>query len=214
MCIRDSIINDENISISSSQNPVTKYFILKRAKLDPNMRAEDGKRAFEAWKVWAQEIAPILAPKTTFTWKEEVLLHDGKTIIVERSDTYDPTMNHEIGQSAPLADHKTTFMIPGTRQLVIWKSNNRSAEPEHLNLLSLDILDGVPYVATTPYGSFAYQKWGRPNPPYVCFRYVGRWERISLKEFPEEFKINVIAHSLQPVSYTHLRAHETPEHLV
>lgn len=192
-----NIISDEHISISSSQSPATKYFILKRVKLDPNRRAEDGKRAFEAWKVWAQDMAPILAPKNTFTWKEEVLLHDGKTIIVERSDTYDPTMNHEIGQSAPLAEHKTTFMIPGTSQMVIWKSNNRSfAEPEHLNLLSLDILEGVPFVATTPYRPFALERWGRPNPPYVFFRYVGRWERISLKEFPEEFKINVIAHSL------------------
>ena len=196
------IISDEHISISSSQSPATKYFLLKRVKLDPSMRAEDGKRAFEAWKVWAQAMAPILAPKTTLTWKEEVLLHDGKTIIVERSDTYDPTMNHEIGQGAPLAEHKTTFMIPGTSQMVVWKSNNRSfAEPEHLNLLSLDILEGVPFVATTPYRSFAFEKWGRPNPPYVFFRYVGRWERISLKEFPEEFKINVIAHSLKHEPY-------------
>jgi ankyrin repeat protein len=57
-----NIISDERISISSSQNPATKYFLLKRAKLDPTMRAEDGKRAFEAWKVWAQAIAPFLAP--------------------------------------------------------------------------------------------------------------------------------------------------------
>lgn len=197
-----NIISDEHISISSSLSPATKYFLLKRVKLDPNTRAEDVKRAFEAWKEWAQDMAPILGPKTTFTWKEEVLLHDGKTIIVERSNTYDPTMNHEIGQSAPLAEHKTTFMIPGTSQMVIWKSNNRSfAEPEHLNLLSLNILEGVPFVATTPYRSFAFEKWGRPNPPYVFFRYVGRWERISLNEFPEEFKINVIARSLQHEPY-------------
>ncbi|MBY0249094.1 MAG: sel1 repeat family protein [Nitrospiraceae bacterium] len=60
-----NIISDENISISSSQSPATKYFLLKRVKLDPTMRAEDGKRAFEAWKVWAPDIASILAPKTT-----------------------------------------------------------------------------------------------------------------------------------------------------
>lgn len=57
-----NIISDEHISISSSQSPATKYFLLKRVKLDPNKRAEDGKRAFEAWKVWAQAIAPFLAP--------------------------------------------------------------------------------------------------------------------------------------------------------
>jgi len=187
-----NIISDEHISISSSQSPATKYFLLKRAKLDPNMRAEDGKRAFEAWKVWAQAMAPILAPKTTFTWKEEVLLHDGKAIIVERSNTYDPTMNHEIGQGAPLAEHKTTFMIPGINQTVIWKSNNHpSPGPDSFILLALDFLDGVPYVATRSASCIAYNKWKRPNPPYVFFKYVDGWKHIPLEEFPRKFTINV-----------------------
>ena len=60
-----NIISGENISISSSQSPATKYFLLKRVTLDPNRRAEDGKRAFEAWKQWAPDMALILAPKTT-----------------------------------------------------------------------------------------------------------------------------------------------------
>ena len=55
---------------------------------------------------------------STFTWKEEVLLHDGKKIIVGRSDTYDFSMNHEIGQGPPLAEHKTTFMIPEVSPIV------------------------------------------------------------------------------------------------
>jgi hypothetical protein len=130
----------------------------------------------------------------TFIWKEEVLLHDGKKIIVERSDTYDSSMPHEIGQGAPLAEHKTTFMIPGTNQTVVWKSDNRSfSEPENLNLLVLDFLAGVPYVATTIGGSIAYNKWGRPNPPYVFFKHDGNaWKRISLEEFSGKFKINLI----------------------
>jgi len=130
---------------------------------------------------------------STFTWKEEVLLHDGKKIIVERTDIYDSSMRHEIGQGAPLAEHKTIFTIPGTDQKVIWKSDNRSfSEPEHLNLLVLDFLADTPYVATTIGGSIAYNKWGRPNPPYVFFKYLDGWKRISLEEFPEKFKINLI----------------------
>src|SRR5437764_1339597 len=82
---------------------------------------------------------------STFTWKEEVLLLDGKKIIVERSDTYDSSMNHEIRQGPPLAEHQTTFVIPGTNQTVTWKSNNRpSPDPDSLHLLALDFLDGVP----------------------------------------------------------------------
>ena len=35
----------------------------------------------------------------------------------------------------------------------------------------------------------SYNKWGRPNPPYVFFKYDGAtWQRISLGEFPGEFK--------------------------
>lgn len=130
---------------------------------------------------------------STFTWKEEVLLHDAKKIIVERTDTYDSNMNHEIGQGAPLAEHKTTFIVPGTNQKVTWKSDNRSSlNPDTLHLLALDFLDGVPYVATLSSSCVAYNKWKRPNPPYVYFKYVGEWKRISLEEFPEKFKINLI----------------------
>src|SRR6185503_21276861 len=96
---------------------------------------------------------------STFSWEEEVLLHDGKKIIVERKDTYDYRMNHEIGQGPPLAEHKTTFQVPGTNREIVWTSDNRSiAEPQHLNLLSLDFLEGIPHVATTPTRTFAYEK--------------------------------------------------------
>jgi hypothetical protein len=93
-------------------------------------------------------------------------------------------------------------MIPGTNQTVIWKSDNRpSPDPDSLHLLALDFLDGVPYVATTPFGIFAYKKWNRPNPPYVFFKHVGEWKRISLEEFPEKFVINVVVPSLQHEPY-------------
>ena len=130
---------------------------------------------------------------STFTWREEVLLHDGKKIVVERTDIYDSSMRHEIGQGPPLAEHKTTFTIPGTNQTVIWKSDNRSpSAPDYLHLLVLDFVDGVPYVATTTGRCATYNKWGRPNPPYVFFKYVGEWKRIALEEFSEKLKINVI----------------------
>jgi len=129
----------------------------------------------------------------TFTWKEEVLLHDGKSIIVVRSDVYDASMGHEIGQGDPIAEHTITFKLPGKGQEVSWKSDNRPPSLDHLNLLILDIVDGVPYLAATPFGRHAYIKWNRPNPPYVFFKYDHRkWQRISLEEFPEKFKINLI----------------------
>jgi hypothetical protein len=134
----------------------------------------------------------VSASDSTFTWQEEVLLHDGKKLIVERTDIYDSSMRHEIGQGPPLAEHRTKFVLPGTNQTVVWKSDNRPSDPDNLHLLVLDFFGGVPFVATTPFGSFAYQKWNRPNPPYVFFKYVGEWKRVSLAEFSDRFRINVI----------------------
>lgn len=49
------------------------------------------------------------------------------------------------------------------------------------------MVGGVPYLATSPAGCIAYNKWKRPNPPYVLFKYVNdEWQRISLEEFPAE----------------------------
>ena len=142
--------------------------------------------------VWTLGVSMNADATETFTWKEEVLLHDGKKIIVERSDTYDSSMSHEIGQGPPLAEHKTTFMIPGTSKTVIWKSDyRRSSDTDSFHLLALDFLDGVSYVATRPAKCPTYDKWNRPNPPYVFFKYVDGWRPISLSEFPEKFKINV-----------------------
>ena len=45
---------------------------------------------------------------------------------VERSEIYDSRIPHELTQDAPLAEHRTTFMIPGTNQPVTWKSGNHS----------------------------------------------------------------------------------------
>lgn len=130
---------------------------------------------------------------TEFAWKEEVLLHDGSKIIIKRENIYDANLMREIGQHALLAEQIIRFRIPGTNQSVTWKTSNRSSEqPESLNELSLDFLDNIPYLATTTGDCLAYNKWGRPNPPYIFFKYVGEWQRIPVEEFPEQFKINLL----------------------
>lgn len=130
------------------------------------------------------------ATASSTSWKEEVLLHDGRKMIVERKDTHDSNLPHEIGQGAPLAEHTTTFKLPDTKQSVTWRSDNRSrSEPDNLDLMVLDFMNGVPYAAAGITRCIAYNRWGRPNPPYVFFKYDGKvWQRISLEEFPVEFK--------------------------
>lgn len=127
------------------------------------------------------------------TWKEEVLLHDGNKIIVTRSQIREG--RHEIGQGAPIKEHTITFTPTGSAKAITWKSEF-SMDIGHSNftLLALDIANNTFYVVTKPTGCLAYNKWGRPNPPYVFFKYVdSHWKQILLAEFPAEItKPNVV----------------------
>jgi hypothetical protein len=131
------------------------------------------------------------------SWKEEVLLHDGQKIIVERSQTYGG--RHEIGQKPPVKEQKLTFILPGSNRSITWKSEySEDIGRANLNLLALHVLNGTPYIVAEPNLCLAYNKWGRPNPPYVFFRYDGKaWQRIPLSAFPVELKsINVVINTL------------------
>src|ERR1022692_4702053 len=126
-------------------------------------------------------------------WKEEVLLHDGQKIIVSRSQIYGG--QHEIGQSSPVKEHTITFSLPNSGKTISWTSEySEDVGRTNFNLLALHVLNGTPYLVVEPNLCLAYNKWGRPNPPYVFFKYDGNdWQHITLAELPSEFKtINLI----------------------
>lgn len=130
------------------------------------------------------------------SWKEEVLLHDGSTLIVKRWQTY--RGRHEIGQSTPVGEHTIRFELPATGKQVEWTSEyGEDLGRTNFNLLALHILAGMPYLIVEPNLGLSYNKWGRPNPPYVIFKHDGRsWQRIQLSELPSEFKtINLIVNN-------------------
>jgi hypothetical protein len=130
----------------------------------------------------------------TTSWKEEVLLHDGRKVIVERSYKRDPFASREIGQSAPCVEDTLRFIIPDTDQEVEWKNDWGDQLQSNLTLLMLDFQNKTPFIATYSGYCPGYNRWGRPNPPYVFFKYDGRaWQRVELEDFPQEFKkANVI----------------------
>ena len=119
-------------------------------------------------------------------WKEEVLLHDGSKIIVDRSQSHGG--RYEIGQEPPIKESTLTFTMPGTNQRVTWKDEySEDVDGASFNLLRLDIVKDTAYLVASPTGCLAYNKWGRPNPPYVIFKYQGKeWQRIQLQELPAE----------------------------
>ncbi|MDK9726307.1 MAG: hypothetical protein OEL88_15680 [Sterolibacteriaceae bacterium MAG5] len=132
-------------------------------------------------------MAGLFGPGGT-SWKEEVLLHDGSRIIATRE--VERGGRHEIGQEPPIKQQSLSFDMPDAHGKIVWQDKfSEDVGGANFNLKLLDIFKGVPYVMGMPAGCFSYNKWGRPNPPYVVFRYDGReWLRISLKELPDEIK--------------------------
>ena len=129
------------------------------------------------------------------SWKEEVLLHDGQKIIVERSQSYGG--RSEPGQSGPIKEHTIRFTVPGSSQPITWTSEyGEDLGRTNFNLLAVHVLNGTPYIVASPNLCLSYNKWRRPNPPYVFFKLEGNaWQRIPLEAFPTEFKTINVAHN-------------------
>jgi hypothetical protein len=127
------------------------------------------------------------------SWQEEVLLHDGQKIIVKRHQTLGgkPTLD---SRERTTLEEEWIFPVPGTERKISWKTGFKSPpEGPCLMLVLVGFPGGIPYIATVAAGCTAYNHWGRPNPPYVFFKYDGaNWQRIPLEEFPTELKeVNV-----------------------
>jgi hypothetical protein len=127
------------------------------------------------------------------SWKEEVLLHDGQKIIVKRSQSFGGS--RELGQSAPIKEQEISFTAPHGDKVITFKSEfSEDVGRANFTLLALHILNGTPYLIAEPNLCLSYNKWGRPNPPYVIFKHDGNaWQRGTLQELPLEFKdINLV----------------------
>ena len=140
------------------------------------------------------------------SWKEEVLLHDGQKMIVERSQSYGG--RSEPGQSGPIKEHSIRFTPPGSSKVIAWTSEySDDVGRANFQLLAVHVLNATPYVVASPNLCLSYNKWGRPNPPYVIFKHDGsQWQRIAMESLPIEFKtINVVL-SIQKVQAEELSA--------
>jgi hypothetical protein len=126
-------------------------------------------------------------------WKEEVLLHDDSKLVVQRSQSYGG--RSEPGQSGPIKEHSISFRLPGSNKTITWTSEyGQDLGRANFNLYAVHVLNGTPYVLASPNLCPSYNKWGRPNPPYVVFKYEGgHWQRIAIDALPIEFKtVNVV----------------------
>jgi hypothetical protein len=120
--------------------------------------------------------------RATYHWKEEVLLHDGRVIVIERSvkTGYAPT---EIGQPPAESDYTLTFGAPGGKTIT-WDGGRNRFIP-----MILDFEQDVPYVVATGATSLVYGTEGCPRPPYFFFRWsAGQWQRMTYEEFPKSIR--------------------------
>lgn len=121
-----------------------------------------------------------------YSWKEEALQPDGQKIVIDREVSRKG--RHEIGQSPPIGNQSLAFTMPGTGERVKWEDTySEELGSASFNPMLLAVLKGKAYVLSTPAGCLSYNKWGRPNPPYVIFKYESKeWNRISMQELPTE----------------------------
>lgn len=127
------------------------------------------------------------------SWKEEVLLHDGQKIMMERSQTYKG--NSEIGQPTPVGEHTIRFKLPGSDKQLSWTSEyGEDLGRTNFKLVALHVLKDTAFLVAVPNLCLSYNKWGRPNPPYLVFKHDGNhWVRAALGDLPVEFKtVNVV----------------------
>jgi hypothetical protein len=137
--------------------------------------------------------AGLLGIGNTASWKEEVLLHDGSKIIVERWQKRGGS--HDPGQEPGIKEQSITFTLPGTKHFIKWQDEyNEELGRCNFILVALHIMNNIPYIIAKPRSCLSYNKWGRPNPPYVIFKFESnKWKRIELTMLPLEFKnINLV----------------------
>jgi hypothetical protein len=167
----------------------------ERHKLYKHIREERRMKTNQRWLNKMTKLGLLLmmgvsvnACSSTMNWKEEIKLHDGQVLVSERHYQLGGYAYLDSSERTPL-NETVTFSLPGTNKEIIWKNDFSDAvpEPNSLNHFRFDIVGGVPYLATYPAGCIAYNKWGRPNPPQILFKYESdQWQRITLAELPPE----------------------------
>jgi hypothetical protein len=117
----------------------------------------------------------------TFSWKEEVLLHDGKVIVIERS-VRTGKVPVEIGQP-PGESHQRITLRTVQHGSVSWDGGKA------LRPMILEIHGGNLYLVALGRTALDYQAYGCPRPPYLFFRYNGeQWERVAYEDFPWQIR--------------------------
>lgn len=124
-------------------------------------------------------------PSTTIEWSEEVKLHDGRTIIVSRSEGLGPRVSASLPGSPTLYYH---FCYAPMR--VEWKS-----KPEYFPE-TFDIVDGKAYAKVTIANCITCMLHGYPETDALYFTWENEaWKKIDFNTYPRGLRYNMLSNS-------------------
>lgn len=125
--------------------------------------------------------------KDTTSWDEEVLLRDGRVLVVHRSVTYGPE-NFPPSGVGPLLGQSISFSLGGQR--IEWISNEKW--PIAYTPDILDIVDGDPVIVMPVYRFGPCKKYAFPQEGMIAFAFRrNRWEAVPVTKLPAGLKVNV-----------------------
>ena len=140
----------------------------------------------------------------TISWREQVRLHSGQVISVERSEQYRMVYNGGPGLSWLFTAEHFQAHLPAPIGEVAWTGA--------LTPLALDVSSrNVVYLVTVVTTEAGEKEYGRmpADKAHVAFKYLGngQWQEIPISEIPKEFHPNLFVNTdtLFFVQHSHIK---------
>ena len=116
-------------------------------------------------------------------WEEEVKLHDGRKIVVDRVVEVERCCGENF-KNGDTISQKIIFRSESGR--IVWEDD--------IAPIIFDIVGTTYYVVADPMSMDECIKHSDPNPPFIFYKYKnGKWEQIKNSEFPDGFQTNLLA---------------------
>ena len=197
-----TVLSDEHIRVSHQDDALGPFVLWKRASPRPIRTPEALDAHLSIWRtsiekiknhLFAQDIqqTETIPPKR---WSEDLVLHDGRRIKVEREISF--TFKHSMGDAGSgfsvsknrLSNYRLQFKHPETGKVIDWQGEGSVAP------VLLDVIDGIPYlVLSAPPTKETERVYGCTELPFIYLQYDtksrNKWRAVSEDLAPRALKI-------------------------
>ncbi|MDZ4200729.1 MAG: hypothetical protein U1C96_01090 [Gallionella sp.] len=113
------------------------------------------------------------------TWNEEILLRDGRTVVVTRAES----------SRHPISHQSISFNTGG--ELVTWEDNHKWSIDYTPQIF--DFVGSDPVIVMPVYRYAPCQEYGYPQEGIVAFKYSqNKWTRMPIQELPNDMAVNLL----------------------